>query len=702
MEKIRKTSDNPENSQSSNPRKRDISRILIQYKENEASQSFGESKIAHQEIVENKHFKRIEDMQEGFLELLKYNNTLNSKKGYNTNIELMKNLLKNCTHSCIYEFEELSLSLYESSELKGLILDIKKEIEKLKYKKEHDINEQVDRMKREQLHHFSCSNRDIRTIEVLATQMREKIASQYELEKQILDESKKIHENNLWAIKTGCETYNEMRHILLETQWYCLSHWEKDHEQTLNQLDILSREFQLQQTRIEILKTYQERQRTCENLLNKEVLVPWCEKVLEKLPWPKESTPRGQNVIQKYCRDDHKNRRFSLSECHHEKLRNCLDKARNEQKSSEVLKERVKVLREVLQKHFENLQDLDNTEQKLRDPDLPQKQRYLLEKYRDVLLKHSEVLQKHFEVLQDLDDTEQKLRDPALPQEQRDLLEKYCDVLLKHSEVLQKHFEVLQDLDNTEQKLRDPALPQEQRDLLEKYRDVLQNHSEVLLNHSEVLQDLDNTEQKLRDPALPQEQRDLLEKYRDVLQNHSEVLQNLDNTEQKLRDPDLPYKQRYLLEEYRDVLLNHSKVLLNHSEVLQQLLDTHHQLRRDSKLSETEHTLIKESRDVLLNHFEVLQNLYNTQQKLESIEGQNGEETSYYRCFLTKDLQFLRERRTVLQTLQATLHKLRDHNILPTQHADLQGSRERLQKSSEELKDSYVANQEARLAYLGF
>ena len=668
MEKIGKKSDNLENSQSSNPRKRDISRILIQHKENEASQSSGESKIAHQEIVENKHFKRIEDMQEEILELLKYNNTLNSKKEYNTNIELMKNLLKNCTHSCIHEFEELSLSLYESSELKGLILDIKKEIEKLKYKKEHDINEQVDRMKREQLHHFSCSNRDIRTIEVLATQMRKKIASQYELEKQILDESKKIYENNLWAIKMGCETYNEMRHILLDTQWYCLSHWEKDHEQTLNQLDILSREFQLQQTRIEILKTYQERQRTCENLLNEEVLVPWCEKVLEKLPWPKESTPRGQNVIQKYCRDDHKNKRFSLFKCYHEKLRNCLDKARNEQKRSEVLKERVKVLRErlttmreVLQKYFEILQNLDNTEQKLRDPDLPQKQRYLLEKYRDVLQKHSEVLQKHFEVLQDLDDTEQKLRDPALPQEQRDLLEKYRDVLLKHSE-------------------------------------VLLNHSEVLLNHSEVLQQLHNTEQKLRDPALPQEQRDLLEKYRDVLLKHSEVLQNLDDTERKLRDLDL---SQAFLTKSRRVLQKHSMVLQEHSKVLQQLLDTHHQLR-DSKLSETERTLIKESRDVLLNHSEVLQNLYNTQQKLGSIKGQNGEETTSYRCFLRKDMQFLRERRTVLQTLQATLHKLRDHNILPTQHADLQGSRERLQKSSEELKDSYVANQEEKLAWLGF
>ena len=118
MEKIGKKSDNLENSQSSNPRKRDISRILIQHKENEASQSSGESKIAHQEIVENKHFKRIEDMQEEILELLKYNNTLNSKKEYNTNIELMKNLLKNCTHSCIHEFEELSLSLYEIIRIK--------------------------------------------------------------------------------------------------------------------------------------------------------------------------------------------------------------------------------------------------------------------------------------------------------------------------------------------------------------------------------------------------------------------------------------------------------------------------------------------------------------------------------------------------------------------------------------------------------
>jgi hypothetical protein len=59
MEIRRTMSNNLENSQSSSPTNRDISRILIQHKENATSQSPDESKITHKEIVENDHFDRL-------------------------------------------------------------------------------------------------------------------------------------------------------------------------------------------------------------------------------------------------------------------------------------------------------------------------------------------------------------------------------------------------------------------------------------------------------------------------------------------------------------------------------------------------------------------------------------------------------------------------------------------------------------------
>jgi hypothetical protein len=99
-------------------------------------------------------------------------------------------------------------------------------------------------MRREQSRHLSRSEREssaaMERIAAQTREMQQKIASQYKLEKQILYVSKIIYENNLWAIKMQSEIYTEMQSILLDTQWYCLHHWEKDQEYTLDQLDILS------------------------------------------------------------------------------------------------------------------------------------------------------------------------------------------------------------------------------------------------------------------------------------------------------------------------------------------------------------------------------------------------------------------------------------------------------------------------------